>query len=137
MLPPKTMHILQHMDSHERAVALQQLQQLGVIDYMEIAEYKAMFREESEPSEFMKSAREMLQREVKEFDERTRQIKYKKCPECHGEGKRYVTTCISLRQGNFRRNDGSYHFEQDGTEREDHYEWKTCPDCHGTGKVRV
>ena len=73
---------------------------------------------------------------VKEFDERTKRIKYKKCPECHGEGKRYVTTCITLRQGNFQRKDGSYHFEKDGTEREDHHEWKTCPDCKGTGKVR-
>lgn len=137
MLPNKTMHILKHMDSHEREIALHQLQRLGVIDYMEISDYKAMFHEDSEPSEFMKSACEMLQREVKEFDERTSRIKYKKCPECHGEGKRYVTTCITLRQGNFRRKDGSYHFDKDGTEREDHYEWKTCPDCKGTGKVRA
>lgn len=137
MLPRKTIHILQHMDGHEREVALHQLQRLGVIDYMEVSEYKSMFHEESEPSEFMKAAREMLQREVKEFDERTSRIKYKKCPECHGEGKRYVTTCISLRQGNFWRKDGTLHFDHEGTEREDHYEWKTCPDCKGTGKVRV
>lgn len=139
MLPTKTMHILQRMDSHERAAALHQLQQLGVIDYMEISEYKAMLREreDSEPSEFLESARKMLQREVKEFDERTSKIKYKKCPHCHGEGKRYVTTCVTLRQGNFRRKDGSYHFEQDGTEREDHHEWKTCPDCKGTGQIRA
>lgn len=137
MLPYTTIHILKNMDSHEREVAFQQLQRLGVIDYMEMAEYKAMFQEDSEPSEFMKLARKMLQREVKEFDERTSRIKYKKCPACHGDGKRYVTTCISLRQGNFRRKDGSYHFEQDGTEREDHSEWKTCPDCKGTGQVRA
>ena len=137
MLPPKTIHILQRMDSQERESTLHLLHRLGVIDGMEIAEYMSMFREESEPSEFMKAASAMLQREVKEFDERTSRIKYKKCPECHGEGKRYVTTCISLRQGNFRRKDGSYHFDKDGTEREDHYEWKTCPDCKGTGKVRA
>jgi len=137
MLPPKTIHILQHMDSQERAEAFHELQRLGVIDYMEIAECKAMLRAESEPSEFQKAASEMLQREVREFDERTSRIKYKKCPECHGEGKRYVTTCISLRQGNFRRSDGSYHFDKDGTEREAQYEWKTCPDCKGTGKVRA
>lgn len=137
MLPPRTMHILKHMDCSERESALHQLHHLGLIDRMEMSECMSMFHEDSEPSEFLKAASEMLQREVKEFDERTRQIKYKKCPECHGEGKRYVTTCISLRQGNYRRNDGSYHFEQDGTEREDHYEWKTCPDCKGTGKVRV
>ena len=137
MLSPRTIHILQRMNSHERESSLHFLHKLAVIDGMEIAEYMDMCREESEPSEFQKAASEMLQREVKEFDERTSRIKYKKCPECHGEGKRYVTTCISLRQGNYRRNDGSYHFEQDGTEREDHYEWKTCPDCHGTGKVRA
>jgi hypothetical protein len=125
------------MDSQERAEAFHELQRLGVIDYMEIAECKAMLRAESEPSEFQKAASEMLQREVREFDERTSRIKYKKCPECHGEGKRYVTTCISLRQGNFRRSDGSYHFDKDGTEREAQYEWKTCPDCKGTGKVRA
>lgn len=136
MLPPKTIHILKRMDSHERESALHYLQRLGVIDGMEISEYMSMLYEDSEPSEFMKSARKMLQREVKEFDERTRRIKYKECPHCHGEGKRYVTTCITLRQGNYRRKDGSYHFEQDGTEREDNYEWKTCPDCKGTGKVR-
>ncbi len=137
MLTAKTIHILKHMDSHEREIAFQQLQRLGVVDHMEIFEYKSMFREDSEPSEFLKSAREMLQREVKEFDERTSRIEYKKCPGCHGEGKRYVTTSITLRQGNFRRKDGSYHFEQDGTEREDHWEWKTCPDCNGTGRVRA
>lgn len=137
MLTAKTIHILKHMDNHEREIAFQQLQRLGVIDHMEILEYKSMFREDSEPSEFLKSAREMLQREVKEFDERTSRIKYKKCPECHGEGKRYVTTRITLRQGNFWRKDGTLHFEQEGTEREDHYEWKTCPDCNGTGRVRA
>ena len=139
MLPPKTMHILKNMDRYERESALHQLQRLGVVDYKEIAEYKAMLREreDSEPSEFMKSARAMLQREVKDFDERTRKIKYKKCPHCQGEGNRYVTTSISLCQGNYRRKDGSYHFEQDGTEQENHYEWKTCPDCKGTGQVRA
>ena len=137
MLPPRTMHILKRMDYREREAALHQLHQLGVIDGMEISEYMSMFREDSEPSEFMKAASAMLQREVKEFDERTRRIKYKKCPECHGEGKRYVTTCVTLRQGNFRRKDGSYHFDHDGTEREDHTEWKTCPDCHGTGTVKI
>ena len=135
MLPARTMHILKRMDCSERESALHQLHHLGVIDGMEISEYMSMFHDDSEPTEFTKAASKMLQREVKEFDER--RIKYKKCPECHGEGKRYVTTCITLRQGNFRRKDGSYHFEKDGTEREDHSEWKTCPDCHGTGKVRV
>ena len=125
------------MSSHEREVAFQQLQRLGVIDGMEIAEYMAMLREDSEPTEFMKSARKMLQREVKAFEERTKRIRYKKCPECHGEGKRYVTTCVTLRQGNFRRKDGSYHFEKDGTEQERHSKWKTCPDCKGTGQVRA
>lgn len=137
MLPPKTIHILKHMDSYERGAALYQLQRLGVIDYMEIAEYKSMFHEDSVPSQFVESARKMLQREVNESDERTSRIKYKSCPACHGIGNRYVTTSISLRQGNFRRKDGSYHFEQDGTESECHSEWKTCPDCNGSGQVRA
>lgn len=139
MLSPKTIHILKHMDHYEREAALHQLQRLGVIDRMDIAEYKAMIREreDSESSEFVESARKMLQREVKESDERTSRIKYKSCPACHGIGSRYVTTSISLRQGNFRRKDGSYHFEQDGTESESHSEWKTCPDCKGSGQVRA
>lgn len=56
------------------------------------------------------------------------------CPACHGIGSRNVCISTSFRQGNYRRADGSWHFEQDGTECEKKYEWRTCPDCNGTGK---
>lgn len=56
------------------------------------------------------------------------------CPACHGIGSRNVCVSSSFRQGNYRRADGSWHFEQDGTECEKKYEWRTCPDCNGTGK---
>jgi hypothetical protein len=56
------------------------------------------------------------------------------CPACHGIGKRNVCVSTTFRMGNYRRADGSYHLEKDGTECEQKYEWKTCPDCHGTGK---
>lgn len=57
------------------------------------------------------------------------------CPACHGIGKRNVCVSTSFCQGNYRRADGSWHFEQDGTECEKKYEWRTCPDCNGSGKV--
>lgn len=56
------------------------------------------------------------------------------CPACHGIGSRNVCVSTSFCQGNYRRADGSWHFEQDGTECEKKYEWRTCPDCNGTGE---
>ena len=56
------------------------------------------------------------------------------CSACHGIGMRNVCISTTFRMGNYRRADGSYHLEKDGTECEQKYEWKTCPDCNGTGK---
>ena len=135
------LHKMERMTKFDRESYLYELAHRGIIHQSQIGSFlrelhhRDEIREEERNSPFMESARRMLRRAEEEFQHPERR-KPHTCPECHGIGMRYVTVCICLRQGNYRRADGSYHFEQDGTEREDKYEWKTCPDCHGTGKVR-
>lgn len=131
---------MEDMSEYDRRMYLCELADRGMIHHGEIRMILKELRSRDEfrrheNSEFIESARRMLRRAEEDFQHPERR-KPCQCPECHGIGMRYVTVSISLCQGNYRRSDGSWHFEQDGTECENHYEWKTCPDCKGTGKVR-
>lgn len=85
--------------------------------------------------EAMKEDEEQVTAMMKRTPKRTVVIREKNtCRACHGIGMRNVCISTTFRMGNYRRADGSYHLEQDGTECEQQYEWKTCPDCNGTGK---
>ena len=116
----------------EREDILFDLVRRGLIDrrvcHMMLAELDMREEAENEDSEIAEMARRTPWVAVTEKKSCT-------CPECHGIGMRNVVVSTSFCQGNYRRADGSWHFEQDGTECEQKYEWRTCPDCHGTGKV--
>lgn len=134
------LHKMEQMPEYNRKEYLYGLVETGLIHrgqfemLMNKLHCDEMEREERADSPFMKSARRMLRQAEEDFQHPKRK-KTHECPHCHGIGKRYVTKSISIRQGNYRRADGSYHMEKDGKEVTNHYEWKICPDCHGTGKV--
>lgn len=108
MIPQKTMNMLKRMSHREMLDTLHDL--------------------------VMKSARRMLRAANADFEKRKKKTLCS-CPHCGGIGKRNVCVSTSWCQGNYRRADGSYHREEDGTETTQEYKWKICPDCHGTGKV--
>lgn len=135
------LHKMEQMSEHHREMYLHELAEMGMIHrgqikrlMCELHHRDEMRRQENDISPFMEAARKMLRQAEEDFQHPERR-KPHTCPHCHGIGMRYVTVCIRLRQGNYRRDDGSYHLEEEGSEREDKYEWKTCPDCHGTGEV--
>lgn len=135
------LHKMEKMNEYGRNMYLYELAEQGIIHRSEINKImRELHRRDEirseENSEFMESARRML-RKAEENSQHPERKKSCQCPECHGIGMRYVTVSICLRQGNYRRDDGSWHFEGDGTEQENKYVWKTCPDCKGTGTVRV
>lgn len=57
-----------------------------------------------------------------------------KCQACGGLGSRNITV-THICQGNYRRSDGSYHLESEGSETTHSTRWGRCPDCGGTGEV--
>lgn len=132
------LHNMEHMPEYDREEYLHDVVERGLIhrDQIgmlmdELRHRDEMRRKENDISPFVEAARKMLRQ-----SEDTERKKSHTCPHCHGIGSRYVTKYTSICQGNYRRADGSYHMEQDGSEVTNHYEWKTCPDCHGTGEVR-
>jgi DnaJ-class molecular chaperone len=130
---------MENMDNYDREMHLRELAARGIIHRGEIRMIMGELQRRDEirneeNSEFMESARRMLRKAEEDFQHPERR-KPCQCPECHGIGMRYVTVCVHIRQGNYRRADGSYHMEEQGTEHENEYEWRTCPDCHGTGMV--
>lgn len=137
----RELHEMEEMSEHDRKRYLYELAERGMIHHSEIGTIMRELRRRDEinreeNSEFIEAARRMLRKAEEDFQHPERR-KSCECPECHGIGKRYVTVCVRIRQGNYRRADGSYHLEEEGTEHENEYEWKTCPDCNGTGKVRA
>lgn len=119
----------------EREEILFDLVKRGLLDrrvcHMMLAELD--MREEAREREAERIA-EMMERTPRRTHQVVLTEKSCVCPACLGIGFRNVCVSSSFRQGNYRRADGSWHFEQDGTECEKKYEWRTCPDCNGTGK---
>lgn len=137
----RELHDMENMSEYDRKMYLYELAERKMIHRSEIGTIMRELRRRDEinreeNSEFLEAARRMLRKAEEDFQHPERR-KSCECPECHGIGKRYVTVCVRIRQGNYRRADGSYHMEEEGTEHENEYEWKTCPDCNGTGKVRA
>ena len=137
----RELHEMEEMPVCDRKMYLCELAERGMIHRSEIGTIMNELRRRDEirskeNSEFIESARRMLRKAEEDFQHPERRTPCQ-CPECHGIGMRYITVCIRIRQGNYRRADGSYHMEQEGTERENKYEWKTCPDCKGTGQIRA
>lgn len=136
------LHNMEHMPEYDREDYLHDLVERGMIHrgqigmlMSELHHRDEMRRRENDISPFMEAARKSLRQSEEDFQHPERKQPHT-CPHCHGIGKRNVCISTSYRQGNYRRADGSYHMEKEGTECEHHYEWKTCPDCHGTGEVR-
>lgn len=136
MIPQKTMNMLKRMSHSEMLDTLHQLVRLGIIERNEVADYMYDItrNEDREETEFMRAARKMLRTANANFEKRKKKTLCS-CPHCGGIGKRNVCVSTSWCQGNYRRADGSYHREEDGTETVQEYKWKICPDCHGTGEI--
>ena len=136
------LHNMERMNEYNREEYLHDLAKQGMIHRSqinmimnELHHRDEMRREENDISPFMESARKMLRQAEEDFQHPERK-KPHQCPHCHGIGKRYVIKSTTIRQGNYRRDDGSYHLDDGSREISHNYEWETCPDCHGTGKVR-